>query len=143
MAAGAGCPGDGGEEQGAVGDGIGDADIADALARHGEGLGVGIAHDGVAVYAWDKGHYGVIVHKLAVRLIGDYIDRVAKLRAPALKERSKLTQRLLTVNDTGWVIRGVNDDGLRVRRERAVERFNVYLEALGIGRNLDELAAVA
>ena len=143
MAAGAGSTGDGGEEQGAVSDGIGDAYIADTLARHGEGLGVGIAHDGVAVDAWDKGHDGVIVHELAVRLVGDYIDRVAKLRAPALKERSKLTQRLLTVNDTGWVIRGVDDDGLSVRRERSVERFNVYLEALGIGRDLDKLAAVA
>ena len=119
-----------------------DVHIADALAGQGQGLGVGVADDGVAVQAGDKGHGDIAVHQLAVGLVGDNIDRVAVFGALALQQDGQTPQSLLGVHHTGGIVGGIDDDGLGMGRDALLHGVQMDLERLGIGGDHHQLAAV-
>ena len=142
MAEGAGCTGDGGVQLGTVRHAVGDADVADTLAGHGQRLGVRIADDSIAVDAGDIRDFGIVIDQLAIGLVGNDIDRVAVFRALALEQGSEGRECLAAVDHTGGIVRRIDQNGLRVRRERALHSGDIDLEILRIGRDLDEFAAV-
>ena len=84
MAAGPGRPGDGVVHRLVVLHKVRHADIADALAGQGQGLGIGVAHDGIFIQAGNEGNLYAAVHQLPVGLIGNDIDGVAVLDTLAL-----------------------------------------------------------
>ena len=142
MAHDAGGAGDGGIHRVAVVCEAGDVHIADTLAGQGQGLGVGIAHDGVLVQAGDEGHLHAAVHQLTVRLVSDDVDGMAVLGALALQQGGQTLQGLLGVHNAGGVVGGVDDDGLGVLGDALLHLVQMDLERLGIRRNDHQLAAV-
>ena len=62
----------------------GNIHIADAFAGQGQGLRIGVAHDGIFIQAGNEGHLYAAVHQLPVGLVGDDIDGVAVLDTLAL-----------------------------------------------------------
>ena len=116
-------------------------DVADAFARQREGLAVGVADERVAVVARNVRDGVALVGDLAVRLIGDDVDRVAVLLLLAAENGSELLDRLFRVDGTARVVRRIDDDGLRVRRQARLKGRKVNLEVLDARRHDDELAA--
>ena len=72
------CAGHRGEHFVSIVDAVGNVNVADALARQGQALRPGIAHDGVLIVVRSKRHIQV-VDDLAVRLIGKQVDGMTVL----------------------------------------------------------------
>ena len=104
MAAGPGRPGDGVVHRLVVLHKVRHADIADALAGQGQGLGIGVAHDGIAVHRGDEGHLHAAVYQLPVRLVGDDVDGVAVLRPLALQQPGQALQGLPGIHHAGGIV---------------------------------------
>ena len=68
---------------------------------------------------------------------------MAVFRALALEQGAfEGRECLAAVDHTGGIVRRIDQNGLRVRRERALHSGDIDLEILRIGRDLDEFAAV-
>lgn len=120
---------------------VGHEDVSDTLARQAEGLGPGVADDGVLVDVGDKGNLNSIVDQLPVGFVGDDVDGVAVLLSCCSKNVRNLAEGLSAEDNAGGVVGGVYDDGLGVLIHEGFERGKVYLEALGVSRDHDELVA--
>ena len=142
MAHDAGGAGDGGIHRVAVVCEAGDVHIADTLAGQGQGLGVGIADDGVLVQAGDEGDLHAAVDQLTVGLIGNDVDGMAVFLALALQQGSQTLQGLLGIHNAGGIIGGVDDNTLGVLRDALFHLVQMDLECLGVGGNHHQLAAV-
>ena len=104
---------------------VGDADVADTLAGHGQRLGVRIADDGIAVDAGDIRDFGIVIDQLTIGLVGNDVDRVAVLGllfAQQGRQRLKLRAR---DNDAGGVIRGVQNEQRGLFRHCGRERLQI------------------
>ena len=59
------------------------------------------------------------------------------------QDRGQALERVRRIHRAGRVVRGVDEHGLHVRVERGLERLEVDLEVLGVGRHDGQLGAGA
>ena len=114
--------------------------IADTLARQTQRLRPGIADDGVFVDVRDERHLYAVKHELAVRLVGDQIDRVTELFAHSPERRGERFERFLPINDARGIVRRIDDDRLRMLRIIRLDLLNVQIEVGRVRGNDDDLA---
>ena len=113
----------------------GHEDPADALARQGQALGVGVAHDRAVVDARHPRHLGA-VGDLTVGLVGDEVDLGAKARAGLAERAGERLEVGARVDGPHGVVGRVDDDGLGARRDGGSHGLDVDLEGLGVGEDL-------
>ncbi len=123
------------------GDTVRHGDIADALAGQREGLAVRVADERIRIVFRHVGDGVPRKGNLPIRLIRDDEDRVAIRLLLFAQDLRKPLDGLLGVDRTARIVRGIDDDGLRMRRKRALEGIEIDLEILRAGRHDDELAA--
>ena len=134
--------GDSGKDLRAVIHGVGDADIAHALAGEREGLGIRIADDGIIINSGDKRRGRAVEHQLAVRLVGNDVYGVAVLGALLGEELCHGFERLAGVDNAGGVIGRVDNDRLSVRGDTGGEGGDIGLERARVRPDRDKAHAV-
>ena len=117
-------------------------DVADALSRHAQRLGPGIANDRILVNCWDKSHLRAVIHQLPIRFVRDDVDRVPVLRGTLGQQRSYRADGLLGQDRSAGVVRRIQDHGLRVLVHGFGKRRHVHLKLLQIRRDKNKAAAV-
>ena len=85
---------------------LGHIHIADSFAREGQGLGIGIADDGIPVNFRQERHLDPI-GQLPVRLVGDNVNGMTVLRGLFVEDCRQRLIGLPGVDDAGGVIGGV------------------------------------
>ena len=128
MACPSGGAGHGGIQGLSVGSAGGNIDIADPLPGQGQGLGVGIADNGIPVDGGNEGNLHP-VGQLPVGLIGDKIDGVAIGSRLLFQKGAQSGQRLTGVDHAGGVVGGVDEDGLGAGGDHGLQPGEVNLEA--------------
>ena len=114
---------------------LGHQHIAQPLAGQGQGLGEGVAHDGIAV---DVGHPGGLhsgVDDLPVRLVGDEVDGVAVLLALPGEDAGQPLQGGAGVDRAGGVVGAVDEHTLGMLTEGLLKGVEVDLEGLDFRGN--------
>ena len=140
MAAGPGGAGYGGVDLFTVGAAAGHIYIADAFAGQRQGLGVGVADDGVRVDGGQEGHLHA-VSQLPVGLVGDQVDRVPKLGRLFCQHRRQRGEGLPGVHHPGGIVGGIQKDGLSLGGQHGAQSFQIDLEIRHIrGHHLEHKA---
>ncbi len=120
---------------------VGNQHVADAVARKRKRLRPGVAHQGVVVDGRHPRNLGT-VDKLAVRLVGDKVQRAAQLFALLMQQGGKAFQRFARVHHAHRVVGRVDDDGARALVDGGAQGLEVDLEVVFAGGHFHALAAV-
>ena len=116
-------------------------EIADALAGQREGFAERVTVDRIRVKAGDI-RYGVaVVDKIAVRLVGENVDRMAVLRRASGEQRGDFLYALLPQHNAGGIVRRVQNHQPRFLVHRGGEGLIVELERFRLGGYLAHDAA--
>ena len=132
IAQGAAGSGHGGIDLLSVRDLSGHQHIAQALAGQGQGLGEGVAHDGVLVNMGHPGHLKALEHDLPIGLVRDEIDGVTVLLTLGGEDSGELLQSLAGIDHAGGVVGGVYHHALGVGGDGALQGVEVDLEVLDL-----------
>jgi hypothetical protein len=116
-------------------------DVPDAVAGHRQDFAVRIADDGVAVQIRNERCRLAVVDELAVRLVGDDVDRVADLVGRAIQHLAQRPQFLRGIQTSRRVVRGVDDHGPRVGTDPRFDGIDRQAE-VGIRRRHDRQLGV-
>ena len=114
---------------------------AHTLTGQGQRLAIGIAVDRVGIECGQKRHLHPAVDQLAVRLVGDDVDRMTVARllfAQHGAQRRKLRTR---DDDTGGIVRGVEDEQRGLFRHSGGERLKIEREGIRLARHDAHTAA--
>ena len=112
-----------------------DGQVAHPLAGDGQGLGVGVADQGVVVEVHEIGNLHAVVAELPVGLVGEQEDRMAELLLGGLHGVGEAPDGLPGVDDAGGVVGGVEDHHPGLLGQGGLEGGQVDLE--GVGQRLD------
>ena len=112
-----------------------DCHVADTLSGHGEGLGEGIAGQGVRIELRHIRRFFAVEDDLPVRLVRDQEHVVAKFRGLPCQKIGELLQRLLTVQHSRRVVGGVDQDRCHILGQILLRLFKIDLESLKISGN--------
>ena len=110
--------------------------VADTLARQGEGFAVGVADQRVFVIFCQIRNFHVSVDKLAVRFINDQINRMAVFGRFCFQKSSELLNAFFCVDNAGRIVRRIDETPL-VCAVTAAERRSSDLERGRISRRFD------
>lgn len=109
--------------------------VADTLARQGEGFAVGVADQRVFVIFCQIRNFHVSVDKLAVRFINDQINRMAVFGRFCFQKSSELLNAFFCVDNAGRIVRGIDENTLvcavTVAERRSKSIWNVE-ESAGV-----------
>ena len=86
-----------------------DGQVAHPLAGDGQGLGVGVADQGIVVEVHQVGDLHAVVGQLPVGLVGEQEDGMAELLLGGLHGVGQTLDGLPGVDDAGGVVGGVED----------------------------------
>ena len=114
---------------------------AHTLAGQGQRLAVGVAVDRVGIERGQKRHLHPAVDQLAVRLVGDDVDRVAVARLLFAQHGAQRLELRARDDDAGGVIRGVEDEQRGLFRHGGRERLKVEREGIRLARHDAHAAA--
>ncbi len=112
-------------------------DIADTLARQGEGFAVGVADQCVFIIFRQIRNLDISVDELAVRLIDDEIDRMAVFCGFCFQESGEFLYIFFGIDNAGRVVRGVDEDAFGVLIDSGCQTVKIDLEGGRIGRCFD------
>jgi len=141
MTAGTGSTGNGGINGVMIFHTGGNTDIADTVTGNGEGLGVGIADNGVGIDCGNEGNFDSVIDQLTIGLVGNQIDGVPNLCTLAAQKRRNGFQGGAAVNNTGGIVGGIDDQKLGIGRDALFQRVHGDLEGLLIRGNDNKLVA--
>ena len=127
----------------AVCDVLGHQNIPQTLARDRQGLGEGVADDGVLIDVGDPVDGRTLKDDLAVRFVRDDIDGVTVSLASASEDGCQFFQCFPGIDNTGGVVGVVEDHGLGVGGDGLLQRIKIDLETLDFRGDNDGFAAVA
>ena len=109
--------------------------IANALPRQGQGLGEGVAGDGVVI---EPGGVGLLCpgeQQLPIGLVGDEIDGVAELALLLLQQGGQLRQGLGGQDDARGIVGGVDEQGGDGGIQALLQGPEVDLEGVHVRRD--------
>ena len=110
--------------------------IADTFARQRQRFTVGVADQRVFIIFGQIRNFHVPIDEFAVRFIGNQIDRMAVGSGFFFQKSDKLTDTFLRINNTGRIVRGVDEDTFCVLIDRSGKPVKVDLEGVRVGRSL-------
>ena len=134
MSAAPGRAGNGGVKLLALGAVAGHIHVADPFTGEGQGLGVGIADDGIVKNGGDPGHLHP-VGQLPVRLVGNDVNGVAVVHDLVGDHAAQLFQSLLGIDHAGGIVGRIQEDGLGVVIDHLLQGVEVDLEGGHIRRH--------
>ena len=106
--------------------------IADALAGQGQRLAVGVAHNCIVIVFRQIRHGDSVVHELAVRLVSDHVDARPVLLLLCAQHIRDLLDHFLGIHNASGVVRSVDDERLRLRRDHRGEHLRHRHKRVGI-----------
>ena len=119
---------------------ISHSQIADALSRKGQGFTEGIGDDGVVVELRCERYLHVGIDQFPVRLVADQVNHRSEFFFLLLQDRRQLRHGFLGIDDTGRIVRIVDDHALCARCDQFLESVQIRLESgfrtLGHGHGL-------
>ncbi len=113
---------------------IRNAYVTDTFARQRQTLGPGVAYDSVFVNCRDESNLCISVGQFSVRFISDDVDWMSVFFALLSQNSSQCFQSFLRVNNTGWVVRGVDNDCLCMYGNQFFHLSHVNLEVFSVSR---------
>ncbi len=109
---------------------------ADALARRQQHLAVAVGDDRIGIKGAGADEGLVVEDQPAVGLVGKEIDRASLAGTGPGQDLGQRLQGRRRVNPPGRIVRRIDDDQPRRRRDRRLDRRQVEIE-VGPGRHLD------